>query len=430
MESEVVRTRGSEIDLRAVRDGRGFFQRTIEKDRLVGRVHVDDAVDDRASSERNHLTDLRIERERLVDDLLGPARSVAACVVHGTDRPDRHDSVVANHVLDRLSSRDARRSRTTDRRHDLKRSHIRFRIRTIRTDGDPGAIAESSRQAIDREGLGSSSIAAGVVDCPKHLVAVCRVDVRHVLGHEEIEAQLATERGFSQGRAVVTDTVRLQELGVAQYRSFRLRTENHVAALNIRLVDVHDLTGIENLTLSRRSGQAAQLPAGIRQELVDLAAEDLIQTTSDRQHRRVEVLHDQVLEGLGLIGVLDDERRVQVLIQHDRHIGRSIGLDGHVVRSGFPLGLELSRLTGIDRIPVLGDDILEVAMDEIAHHHVFFENRDGLVSPQLRNEGIRIVIVHDRKDGCLDQAKDRESKHLFHLQGLHNLGFTREPREF
>ena len=202
---------------------------------------------------------------------------------------------------------------------------------------------------------------------------------------------LRPEVGLTQGRALVADSVRLGEVLVAQQGRLGHGPEDQVPVLDVRLVDVHDLTGAEQGRLRRGAADAVQLAGDVGQELVDLGRQDLVDPAGDAQHRGVEVLGDQVLEGQRLVAVLDDERGVEVLVQHDGHARGGRGLDRDAVSRGLPHGDELTGLAGVDHVAVGRDQRLEVAVHQVPEDHVLLEDRDALIGPQFGNVGVGVT---------------------------------------
>lgn len=152
------------------------------------------------------------------------------------------------------------------------------------------------------------------------------------------------------------------------------------------------MTDIEEILIGVRAVHSAELAAVVRQELVHLARNDHVDAASDREHRRLEVFDDEILEGFRLVRVEDEERRVKVLVQHDRNARRIRLLDRDGIVADLADSDEFAGFSGVDHIAVGGDDRLEIPVDQVADDHVLFENGDRLVRPHLGNEGVGVAL--------------------------------------
>lgn len=388
VESEVVGTGGAEVDVGFVRNRLG--ESTVEEDAgntsrdAVG-IHVDDGVDRAAGREAkgNSLADLRVRGRTVVADVLvvpdrvGRARVDEGRSVQGDDR------LINQSDLDRAINLDDGRSTGTSRTDDAKRG-------VITGKGDPRSDRDGSGQVVHGHAGDASGLVA--VDGTGH-DGVADGDVGLILSHEDVEAELAAERRLTESRPIVTDAVSLQERLILEQGGLADRRENQVTPVLVRLVDIEHLPRVEQVAFRGRLAQGTQATAVVGDELVNLTTNHHVDLASDREHGRVEVLDDEVLERLALVGILDDERSVDVLVKNHRDIGRGVGLHGHGVSSRLTDGLELARLAGVHGVAVACDHVLEVTVDEVTDHHVLFEDGDRFVGPQFRGESRREIVV-------------------------------------
>lgn len=352
-------------------------------------IDPDDAVNGGCRAKRHHLTDLRSNRETINHDFLGVTRSVT-CGQIDCARSQRGQNRVVNH-----SGRQTRRNR------DAGRHTESFRVRrdtlwSIARNEQPSARHNRTCETIDGQNRGASRITSTVVDCTSQR-RIANGDAGCVLAHEQIEAEFATKAGFPQRRAIVTDTIGISELAVVEESGFRVRSQNEIPTRHISLVDVHLVTDARNVLDRVAGGQAAKSTVGCTKKLVHLTKKNLIDESCLRKHGRSHVFVDEAFHRLRFFAVLDDERNVNVLVQRNLNIrGRHV-LNGHIIRVRFSVSAEFAWTTSVDNIAHIGDNVLEVTVDEIRDHHVLFQNGQRFVGPKFRNERIGAVIVNSNE---------------------------------
>lgn len=388
VEREVELARGTEVDSVGVGDRR--VERTIERD---ARQTVD--RDDRVNrsrrrrngvAERDDLADLRSDGEAVHDDRLRPASGITAGQV------DRTRSHASHH----RSGDDRRRQTRCDRHTRGVAEGVGHRRDTMRDvvarDRHELTDREGTREAVHRQNGGTGRQVARIDRTRERRVA--RRDDGHVLVHPEVPTELAPERGFLEGLTLVADLLSLSEQIEAQERGLGQRVQHKVSTLDRSLVDVEDLTQGEQNRPSVGRGQAAEGTGRVREELGVLAEDHLIDEPSLGDDRRTKEFVDQRLERLRLFTVLDHEGRVNVLVQGNLHGGRGHVLHDHAVGVRLALGDEFGRLRHVDHVAVASEDILEVAVDQIAADHVLDQDGNGFVRPHLRDEDVDAVVEH------------------------------------
>lgn len=379
VESQVVIGRRTDVDGRIVSDG--GFQGTIQGQRGGRGSH--NGVDRGGSAEAHHRPNLRFgSGEAIEGDGLVPVSRVARSVVDSTRRVPRDHGVVGDRPTQTVSQRDACgvASRLGVSRH-LVRKPI---------NGDEVPVRPRTSDPVHGQDGVTLLVPGGVVDRTSGR-GVSPSDARSVLAHEEVEAELLPDRRIPQSRAVVPDLVGTREPFRFQSVGFGLGGENEVPHIHVCFVFVHHLSSVEDVILDVRR-VVADLPGRVHQEAVVLTEQHTVKEPGVGLHGRGHVGLHQVLERQAFLTVLDEERDVNVLVQFDRHVRGACILDGHVIRVPLPHCFELTRPTGVDRVAEVGDVLGEVTVNEVPHHHVFFEDRQRFLCPDFRDQGVDAVV--------------------------------------
>ena len=287
-------------------------------------------------------------------------------------------------------------------RHDSVRN-------TLGTNHDPRAGRNRSGETGSRNRCRTGS---RVCSRRARQLRVARRDHRHVLVHPEVPSELATERGVSQRLAEVADHLSLGEDIQVQQGRFGDRVENQIPTRDRATVLIKNLSKGQDESLGVGGCDAEGGACGIGEELDILTKHDLVDETRLCDDRRTQELIDERLEGLRFLAVTDEEAGMDVLVQSDRHVrGRHV-LDDDVIGHVLALCLEFVRARDVHRIAVTGEDVLEIAKNEVAGDHVLNQDCERLIGPQFRNEHVHGVRV-DRPETtdqpvCLVEAKHCE----------------------
>ncbi len=385
VEREVVVAGRTEVHRIGVGDGR--VERTIESD--AGQTgHRNDRVLGRGArgAEADDLADLRGDGERVHHDRLRVTGRVAGGEIDRT----------RNVTLDNRRGRDGR---TKAGRFDGDAGRVAQGVGdglhavrgVVAGDGDPLANRQRAGEGRGEDGGTDGHVTA--VDGTRQERIADGHD-GHVLVHPEVPAELAAQRGFLESLALIADLLRLGEDVQVEQGRFGQRVQHEVATVDRGAIDVHDLTQSQEVGLGVGGRHAVQGARLVREELSVLAEDDLVDEPSLGDDCRTEVFVDQRLERLRLFAVADEERRVDMLVQGNLH-----GIRGHVLHRdvvGVRLALsdQFGRLRHVHDIAVASQDVLEVAVNQVAADHVLDENRDGLIGPHFGDEHIHRVVVN------------------------------------
>src|SRR6185369_4876027 len=109
--------------------------------------------------------------------------------------------------------------------------------RVIARNGNPRTRGNGTSEAVDRQN-GRTSRQVATVDRTRQDVASTSGDRGIVLAHEDIIAELATERSFPQRRAVITDLIGRGESRILEESGFAVRSQDQVTTFDVSLLEV------------------------------------------------------------------------------------------------------------------------------------------------------------------------------------------------
>ncbi len=385
VESHVIVTKRPEIDQRVISDG--DIEGSIERD-ANQTSHGHDTVQRRVSPEAHKLANLRCDSEAIDRNFLGIASCItrwADRLIHSASDAGCDDSRRDDRIDQGRRDRDAHR---VTKGFAVSRHLMRHRLTS---DGDPVAIGNRTSESIRRQHRGACRQVAAIDGTCQ--IGVAGTNHGHILVHPEIPTQLPTEGSVPQRLALIADHLSLGEDVEVQEFGFSHRIQNQVAAGQRRLVDVQNLAELKQLRFRVAAVQTGQTASRVREELRILAKDHHIEELGDTDDLWLQELVNEVLERLALFAVADDDRNVNVLIQLHFHIGSRHVLDDDIVSHNFPLGRQRTGFRHIDHVAVFGKDVLEVAEDQIAGHHVLDQDRERLVSPHFRDEHINAILT-------------------------------------
>jgi len=216
-----------------------------------------------------------------------------------------------------------------------------------------------------------------------------------ILGHDPVGSEQQAQRACPDGRAAVPDLFGVREIRDHRKITLLLWGQKAIPGVHGDFQSVELRLNIDDCLLAE---SGAEFPDGVPQELVGLGQDHPVHTLGNALDGRDEIHVPQLFEGQGFLTVLDDEGCVEMLIQGDRNIRRRgiLILDG----VGVPLALhrERSRTMGIHDIPVVGDGVIEIAIDEVQTDRLSLKNHQGFLRPDLRIESIEGVVENWNPD--------------------------------